>query len=96
MLLRMTAISIDSGGQPIVVEQAWDAYLCMSETKRIYYSFMQSLEQKYQSGGEPSEEEKLQLQEMLQAHGETVATFNQSMQTVVDKDDRAMLLKKMS
>jgi hypothetical protein len=74
---------------------AWEAYLRMSETKNTYYEFMQSLDQKYDKGETPSEEENQQLEIMLKAHGVTVAEFNEAMRAVVDPDDRMLLLNKM-
>ncbi len=78
-----------------IAQAAWEAYLRMSETKNTYYEFMQSLEQKYDKGETPSEEENQELGVMLQAHSETVAKFNEAMRTVVDPDDRMLLLNKM-
>lgn len=78
-----------------IAQAAWEAYLRMSETKNTYYEFMQSLEQKYNKGETPSEEENQKLGIMLQAHSKTVAKFNEAMRAVVDPDDRMLLLNKM-
>jgi len=56
---------------------------------------MQSLDQKYDKGDTPTEEENQELAVMLQAHSETVAEFNEAMRAVEDPDDRTLLLKKM-
>ena len=79
-----------------LAQAAWEAYLCMSATKNTYYGFLQSLEQKYDTGEETSAEENKKLEVMLQAHSETVSAFNAAMRTVEDPDDRMLLLKKMS
>jgi len=67
----------------------------MSVTKNTYFEFMQSLDQKYDKGDTPTEEENQELAVMLQAHSETVAEFNEAMRAVEDPDDRTLLLKKM-
>ncbi len=81
---------------PAIAQLAWEAYQRMSATKNTYYEFLQSLEQKYDKGQTPSEEENRELEVMLKAHGETVAEFNEAMRAVVDPDDRMLLLNKMS
>ncbi len=80
---------------PAIAQAAWEAYLRMSETKNTYYEFMQSLDQKYDEGETPSEEENRQLEVMLKAHGVTVAEFNEAMRAVIDPSDRMLLLNKM-
>ncbi len=80
---------------PAIAQAAWEAYLRMSETKNTYYEFMQSLDQKYDEGETPSEEENRQLEVMLKAHGVTVAEFNEAMRAVIDPGDRMLLLNKM-
>jgi len=80
---------------PAIAQAAWEAYLRMSETKNTYYEFMQSLDQKYDEGETPSEEENLRLEVMLKAHGVTVAEFNEAMRAVIDPGDRILLLNKM-
>ena len=81
---------------PPIAQVAWEAYQRMSATKNTYYEFLQSLEQKYDKGQTPSEEENRELEVMLKAHSETVANFNEAMRAVVDPDDRMLLLNKMS
>ena len=81
---------------PPIAQAAWEAYHRMSATKNTYYEFLQSLEQKYDKGQTPSEEENRELEVMLKAHGETVAEFNEAMRAVIDPDDRMLLLNKMS
>lgn len=81
---------------PSIAQAAWGAFQRMSATKNTYYEFLQSLEQKYDKGQTPSEEENRELEVMLKAHGETVAEFNEAMRAVVDPDDRMLLLDKMS
>jgi len=80
---------------PAIAQAAWEAYLRMSETKNTYYEFMQSLEQKYDKGKTPSEEENQRLEVMLKAPSVTVAEFNEAMRAVVDPDDRKLLFNKM-
>lgn len=85
----------DDDELPPVAQAAWDTYLRMSVTKNTYYEFMQSLEQKYDKGGTPSEKENQKLAVMLQAHSETVSEFNEAMREVSDPDERMLLLNKM-
>ena len=80
---------------PALAQAAWEAYQRMSATKNTYYEFLQSLEQKYDKGEKPSEEENKELEVMLNAHSETVSAFNDAMRAVEDPDDRMLLLKKM-
>jgi len=80
---------------PPIAQAAWEAYMRMSVTKNTYYEFLQSLDQKYEKGQSPSEEENKELEVMLKAHSETVSKFNDAMRAVEDPDDRMLLLKKM-
>ena len=80
---------------PAIAQAAWEAYMRMSATKNTYYEFLQSLDQKYDKGETPTEDENKELEVMLQAHSETVSAFNDAMSAVEDPDDRMLLLKKM-
>jgi hypothetical protein len=80
---------------PAIAQAAWEAYMRMSATKNTYYEFLQSLDQKYDKGETPSEDENKELEIMLQAHSKTVSAFNDAMRAVEDPDDRMLLLKKM-
>jgi len=86
----------DNDELPPIAQAAWEAYMRMSATKNTYYEFLQSLDQKYEKGQSPSEEENKELEVMLKAHSETVSEFNDAMRAVEDPDDRMLLLKKMS
>ncbi len=81
---------------PPIAQAAWEANMRMSATKNTYYEFLQSLDQKYDKGQTPTEEENKELEVMLKAHSETVSEFNDAMRAVEDPDDRMLLLKKMS
>ncbi len=81
---------------PAVVQAAWEVYMRMSATKNTYYEFMQSLDQKYDKGEKPSEEENQKLAAMLRTHSKTVAEFNNAMREVNDPDERMQLIKKMT
>ncbi len=80
---------------PAIAQVALEAYQRMTETKNIYYGFLQSLDAKYEKGEQPSEEENQQLGVMLEAHSEKVAAFNEAMRAVVEPADRELLLDKM-
>lgn len=81
---------------PKNVQIAWQAYQNMSASKNTYYDFLQSLQQKYETSGEPSEYENRQLENMLKAHSKTVAAFSDVMQALTDPDERALLLKNLN
>jgi len=85
----------DNGELPPIAQAAWEAYLRMSATKNTYYEFMQALDQKYDKGETPTEEENQELAVMLQAHSETVAEFNDAMREVSNPDERTQLIKRM-
>ena len=74
---------------------AWQAYLQMFESKHRYFTFLQSLEEKYDSGGSPDSEETQKLTALLDVHDDSVTHFNQAMGSVVEPAERSRLLDKM-
>lgn len=80
---------------PPDARSALDAYQAMSASKADYFGLMQHLDQKYRERGSPTIAENLKLEQLLQAHGEKVAQFNNAMQAVTDKNTRELLLKQL-
>ncbi len=77
------------------VDAAWAAYLQMSASKHRYFTFLQSLEEKYDHGGVPSDGEKQKLNALLEVHNDKVTHFNQAMGVIVEPTERSQLLDKM-
>lgn len=75
---------------------AWLAYLEMGESKKTYFAYLQSLDEKYDRNQSPSIAENLKLEELLKSHDEKVKTFNTAMSAVLDADAREALLKKLT
>lgn len=77
-------------------EAAWQAYLAMGKTKRIYFGFLQELDQKYDKNESPSIAENLKMEELLADHDVNVKGFNEAMAKVTDAGDRELLMKKLT
>ena len=75
---------------------AYQAFQDMSKSKQAYFSFLQEIDSKYQSGGAPSIAENLQLEKLLGEHDKNVAAFNVAMSEVTDQESRIALIKLMS
>ena len=80
---------------PAEARSALEAYQAMSASKSEYFGLLQQLDLKYKDRGSPTIAENLKLEKLLQAHGERVASFNQTMQAVTDKAARELLLKRL-
>lgn len=80
---------------PKEAQAAWDAYQVMGESKAAYFGLLQELDQKYRERGSPTIAENLQLEKLLNTHGEKVGAFNLAMQAITDKTARELLLKKL-
>ena len=80
---------------PPEARSALEAYHAMSASKSEYFGLLQELDVKYRERGSPTVAENLKLEKLLQAHGEKVASFNNAMQAVTDKNTRELLLKKL-
>lgn len=74
---------------PDQARPAYAAYLAMSESKNAYFSFMVELDQKQKNGEEITIAENLKLEQLLKAHDEKVAAFNEAMQSMKDMDEAA-------
>lgn len=82
---------------PETARPAWEAYVAMSQSKEIYFSFMVELDQKYKQGGEPTIAENLKLEQLLAEHDKKVTAFNKAMQSMqdMDVDTRNALIRAM-
>lgn len=82
---------------PEIIQPAWDAYLVMSETKHAYYSFLRSLNQKYQDQDQcdASLQERQTLEDLLESHSDAVLKFTQEMRLIDNLEARQLLLDKM-
>ena len=77
-------------------EQAWMAYQAMAETKKMYFGFLQELDQKYNKSESPSIAENLKMEQLLQAHDEKVSAFTQAMANVKEASARQALMTKLT
>lgn len=77
-------------------EQAWLDYQAMAETKKLYFGFLQGLDQKYDKSEPPSIAENLKMEQLLQAHDEKVGAFNRAMANVVEPSARQALMARLS
>ena len=71
---------------PPEARSALEAYQAMSASKSEYFGLLQQLDVKYKERGSPTIAENLKLEKLLQTHGERVASFNNAMQAVTDKE----------
>ena len=78
------------------VKQALEAYRAMSQSKNIYFGFLQELDQKYDKNTSPSIAENLKLEQLLAAHDEKVKAFNEAMAAVEDKHEREELMTELT
>ena len=77
-------------------ENAWLAYQAMGESKKIYFAFLQALDQKYTKNESPSIAENLKLEQLLKTHDSNVTAFNEAMSKVEEPDARQALMSKLS
>ncbi len=72
---------------------AWQAYQSMSASKDAYFSLLQSLDEKYKTGGEPGIAESLKLEKLLDEHDQKVKLFNQALSAITDPDAKQQLVE---
>ena len=75
---------------------AHQAFLDMSNSKKMYFDCLKSLEAKYKSGGAPSSSENLQLENLLSTHDKNVAAFTTAMAAVTSEDEKKILIQLLS
>lgn len=74
---------------------AYQAFLDMSESKAAYFSCLEAIDTKYESGGAPSVAENLELESLLAIHDKNVLAFTTAMSAVAD-DETQTLVRLMS
>ncbi len=74
---------------------AYQAFLDMSESKAAYFSCLETIDAKYESGGAPSVAENLELEGLLATHDKNVLAFTTAM-TAVAEDEKQSLVRLMS
>lgn len=77
-------------------EHAWMAYQAMAETKKMYFGFLQELDQKYNKSESPSIAENLKMEQLLRAHDEKVSAFNRAMTNVEEASARQALMARLT
>lgn len=77
-------------------EAAWQAWVEMGQSKRLYFNFLRELDEKYDRGDSPSIAENLKMEKLLAEHDRNVKRFNRAMGAVSDPDEREVLMKKLS
>lgn len=75
---------------------AYQAYLDMGNSKSVHLQSMQAMKSKYESGGQPSAEEKLALEKLLSDHDKNVMAFTTAFAAVTDADEKTALIDLMS
>ena len=75
---------------------AHQAFLDMGESKKKHFSCLENLEEKYKSGGVPSIQEKLELEQLLSIHDKNVAAFKTAMAAIVDDEEKKRLIDLIS
>ena len=66
-------------------EQAWLAYRAMSESKLVYFNFLNELDQKYDADVQPSIAENLKLEQLLKVHDRNVRENMVSIKACIHK-----------
>ena len=75
---------------------AHQAFLDMSNSKKMHFDYLESLESKYQSGGAPSIQENLELEKLLSIHDKNVAAFTTAMAAITSEDEKKVLIQLIS
>ena len=72
---------------------AWQAYQSMCSSKDDYFALLQTLDEKYKSGGEPGIAENLRLEKLLSEHDRKVKQFNQAVAAITDPGAKQQLVE---
>ena len=75
---------------------AYRAYLDMSDSKTAHFTCLETIENRYKSGGAPSAAENLELEKLLASHDKNVLAFKTAMAAVKDREEREKLIRLMS
>ncbi len=75
---------------------AYQAFLDMRDSKHAHYDYLQSIDNKYQSGGVPGPDETRKLEKLLANHDRNVLAFKTAMTGVTDGEEMETLIRLMS
>ena len=75
---------------------AYRAFQDMSNSKRAHFSFLETLEKRYETGGAPSLQENLELDKLLTAHDKNVMAFRAAMEELTDEQEKQSLINLLS
>ena len=75
------------------IAAAWQAYQSMCASKDDYFTLLQTLDEKYKSGGEPGIAESLKLEQLLGEHDRKVKLFNQAMAAITGPEAKQQLME---
>ena len=75
------------------IAAAWQAYQSMCASKDDYFTLLQTLDEKYKSGGEPGIAESLKLEQLLGEHDRKVKLFNQTMAAITGPEAKQQLME---
>ena len=75
------------------IAAAWQAYQSMCASKDDYFTLLQTLDEKYKSGGEPGIAESLKLEQLLGEHDRKVKLFNQTMAAITGSEAKQQLME---
>ena len=78
------------------VKIAHQAFIDMSNSKKMHFEYLESLEAKYQLGGAPSITENLELEKLLSAHDKNVVAFTAAMAAVTSEEEKKILIQLIS
>ncbi|MFT5113258.1 MAG: hypothetical protein ACI8P9_002586 [Parasphingorhabdus sp.] len=77
-------------------KNAYQAFLDMSQSKTAHFGRLEELEVKYESGGNPSITENLELEKLLAEHDRNVHAFKSAFTAVVGSKEKEILYQLMS
>jgi hypothetical protein len=75
---------------------AYQAFIDMNHSKTAHFNCLETIENKYNSGGAPGTAEELELERLLGNHDKNVLAFKTAMAAVNDSDEKQALIQLMS
>ncbi|MEM7561957.1 MAG: hypothetical protein AAF353_02785 [Pseudomonadota bacterium] len=75
---------------------AYRAFGDMSNSKQAHFVLLETLEKRYESGGAPSLQENLELEQLLNAHDKNVMAFKAALAALTDENEKLALIKLLS
>ena len=74
---------------PEAASEAWLAYTNMLASKQAHFNFLETLEQKYDSGGKRSLAEISYVEGLLETHNQRVKSFAEAQKSLFQKNPDA-------